>query len=205
MDRVIGGTAVNVTMAVAEAAAAATGVGCNSSAHVGGWTIPPATTITLNPLFDCFLIPLFASGLYPLLSRCVNVTPLRKMAAGHVFTIAALVTAGFVEVGMNAVPPGTVSVWWIVPQYFLVSVAEILLSVTVYELAYSQAPKSMKGLVTGCMFFTIALGNGLLACLQLIDGNRAVMNFAYAGAIGIVFGFFVWIAVRYEYRAEEKD
>lgn len=34
--------------------------------------------------------------------------------------------------------------WWMVPQYFLVSIAEILLSVTVYELAYSQAPKSMK-------------------------------------------------------------
>jgi hypothetical protein len=41
------------------------------------------------------LIPLFASGLYPLLGRCVKVTPLRKMAAGHIFTVAALVTAGF--------------------------------------------------------------------------------------------------------------
>jgi solute carrier family 15 oligopeptide transporter 1 len=97
-----------------------------------------------------------------------------------------------------------VSVFWIVPQYFLVSVAEILLSVTVYELAYSQAPASMKGLVTGCMFFTIALGNGLLACLQLISGNRAIMNFAYAGAIAVVFCVFVVIAVFYQYRDESE-
>jgi solute carrier family 15 oligopeptide transporter 1 len=109
-----------------------------------------------------------------------------------------------VEVAINNAAPRSVSIFWIVPQYFLVSVAEILLSVTVYELAYSQAPASMKGLVTGCMFFTIALGNGLLACLQLISGNRAIMNFAYAGAIGVVFCFFVLIAVRYQYRDESE-
>jgi solute carrier family 15 oligopeptide transporter 1 len=97
-----------------------------------------------------------------------------------------------------------VSVFWIVPQYFLVSVAEILLAVPVYELAYSQAPASMKGLVTGCLFFTIALGNGLLACLQLISGNRAIMNFAYAGAIVVVMCVFVFIAVNYQYRDESE-
>jgi len=55
------------------------------------------------------------------------------------------------------------------------------------------------------MFFTIALGNGLLACLQLISGNRAIMNFAYAGAIAVVFGVFVLIAVHYQYRDEDED
>lgn len=90
------------------------------------------------------------------------------MAAGHIFTMASLAVAGVVELFIASRAPCSVSVWWIVPQYFLVSVAEILLSVTVYELAYSQAPKSMKGLVTGCMFASVAIGNGLLAALQSI-------------------------------------
>lgn len=32
------------------------------------------------------------------------------------------------------------SIWWIVPQYFLVSCAEILLSVTIYECTASSCP-----------------------------------------------------------------
>lgn len=179
----------------------------NSTSSTGGFAIPPATTITLNPLFDCFLIPLFASGIYPLLGKCFKVTALRKMAAGHIFTIAALLTAGFVEVEMEklAAVNQLVSVFWMIPQYFLVSIAEILLSVTVYEFAYTEAPASMKGLVTGMMFFTIALGNALLAALQLIQAPRSVTNFAYAGAIGLVFILFVVLAVKYQYRQQEEE
>ncbi len=150
-------------------------------------------------LFVCVCVCFFFFFFFQL-----RVTPLRKMAAGHIFTIAALATAGVVELFIAANAVCSVSVWWIVPQYFLVSVAEILLSVTVYELAYSQAPKSMKGLVTGCMFASIAVGNGLLAALQLIKGNRAITNFAFAGWIGLVFALFVVIAVNYQYRKEDE-
>lgn len=69
--------------------------------YLGSWLLPASVTISLNPLFDIILIPLFASVLYPQLQRCgLNVTPLRKIAAGHVFTILALVVAGFVEIGI---------------------------------------------------------------------------------------------------------
>lgn len=169
---------------------------------VAGYTVPPSITITLNPLFDCFLIPFFDKVMYPLVDRVVRVTPLRKMAAGHVFTVGALVVAGGVEIAMTQAAPALLTVWWMVPQYFLVSCAEILLSVTVYELAYSQAPASMKGLVTGCMFFTIALGNAILAGLQLIGAARYIMNFAYAGGIAVVFVIFVIISINYQYREE---
>lgn len=189
MNTVIGGTVLSASL----------DEGICTFSYSGGWNVPAPLTITLNPLFDCFIIPLFAYVLYPFLERCFKycvcaelcvcvfltfptsrVTPLRKMAAGHVFTMASLVTAGVVElfIAQNAVC--SVSVWWIVPQYFLVSVAEILLSVTVYELAYSQAPKSMKGLVTGCMFASIAVGNGLLAALQTIKVSLFVFDLVFA-------------------------
>ena len=175
----------------------------NITAVNGGFSIPAPTTITLNPIFDCILIPVFASVLYPLLNRCIKVTPLRKMAAGHIFTMAALLTAAFVEIEMEKVGDGNLTVFWIIPQYFLVSIAEILLSVTVYEFAYTEAPESMKGLVTGMMFFTIALGNAMLAALQLIPSAPVITNFAYAGAIGLVFILFVVLAHNYTYRVQE--
>ena len=175
------------------------------NSNLGSFFLPPATTVTLNPIFDVFLIPLFASVLYPVVGKCIKVTPLRKMAMGLLFTIASLVTAGFVEIAIyNA--KSELSVFWMVPQYFLVSVAEILLSVTVYEFAYTEAPASMKGLVTGCMFFTIALGNGLLAALQLIKTDkRFILNFSFAGAVAVIFVIFLFIAKNYEYRVEHEE
>lgn len=62
MNTVVGGTIDAVTFINGQ---------CNFTT-TGGWNIPAPTTITLNPLFDCFLIPLFASGLYPLLGKCVK-------------------------------------------------------------------------------------------------------------------------------------
>lgn len=40
--------------------------------------------------------------------------------------------------------PGYLHVSWQIPQYFVLCVAEILVSITALEFAYSQAPPSMK-------------------------------------------------------------
>lgn len=71
-----------------------------------------------------------------------------------------------------------------------------------HRFAYSQAPSSMKGLMSGLLMITIALGNALLAVLQLINANRAVMDFAYAGGIAVVFVLFLLVARAYTYTEE---
>lgn len=82
--------------------------------------------------------------------------------------------------------------------------AHVEFSLSLSPVAYTQAPKSMKGLMSGLLMITIAVGNGILAGLQGIDGSRSVMNFAYAGGIGVVFLLFLVIAVRYQYTVEEE-
>ncbi len=72
----------------------------------------------------------------------------------------------------------------------------------VYRFAYSQAPSSMKGLMSGLLMITIALGNALLALLQLINADRAVMDFSYAAAIAVVFVVFLLVARAYTYTEE---
>jgi hypothetical protein len=37
--------------------------------HHWSFTIPAAETLSLNPLLDCILIPLFAKAIYPLFER----------------------------------------------------------------------------------------------------------------------------------------
>lgn len=61
------------------------------------------------------------------------------------------------------VPPAKrVTVWWQLCAYFIITIAEILISVTGLELAFVAAPKSMKSFVTGCWLVTVGLANLLI-------------------------------------------
>jgi POT family proton-dependent oligopeptide transporter len=51
------------------------------------------------------------------------------------------------------------SLWWEVLAYFILTVAEILISVTGLELAFVVAPKTMKGFITGVWLAVIGAGN----------------------------------------------
>jgi len=42
---------------------------------------------------------------------------------------------------------GTVSIVWQLPQYLLIAIAEVLVSVTGLEFAYSQAPTNMRSVL----------------------------------------------------------
>ena len=55
-----------------------------------------------------------------------------------------------------------VTVWWLVLAYFLITIAEVLVSVTGLELAYTAAPKHMTGFVTAGWLFTVFLANFLI-------------------------------------------
>lgn len=100
--------------------------------HIGSFELPAGETTVLNGIIDIFLIPVFEKLLYPLigplflaqflsisllplLGRCFNFTPLRRIGAGHIFTIAALVVAGFVTLAIQE-HPNQVPIYYIVPQ-----------------------------------------------------------------------------------------
>jgi len=59
-------------------------------------------------------------------------------------------------------PENKVSIWWQMIAYLVITVAEILVSVTGLELAFVAAPKSMKSFVTSLWLLTVFLGNLLI-------------------------------------------
>ena len=59
-------------------------------------------------------------------------------------------------------PEERVTVWWQVLAYLILTMAEILISVTGLELAYTAAPAGMKSFVTACWLFTVFLANFLI-------------------------------------------
>ena len=51
------------------------------------------------------------------------------------------------------------SVLWEIIAYVIVTIAELCISVVGLELAFTAAPPSMKGFITGCFLLTVFLGN----------------------------------------------
>uniref|UniRef100_A0A6B2L426 Major facilitator superfamily (MFS) profile domain-containing protein n=1 Tax=Arcella intermedia TaxID=1963864 RepID=A0A6B2L426_9EUKA len=174
---------------------------------VAGYSVPPAVTSSLNGLIDMLFIPLFEKLIYPFFERPsikerFEFTNLKRMGVGHIFTIAALCVAGVVS-RINAT--SQLSVLWIIPQYVLISCAEILLSISGLEFAYQEAPPSMKGTMTAVYLSTTAVGNLFIFALALINIPLQYEDFALAGIIVLVFGLFTLIARSYQYRTEHKN
>ena len=59
----------------------------------------------------------------------------------------------------NVVEENKVHIMWLLPQYIVVTVGEILFSITSLEFAYSQAPPSMKSVLQALFLMTTAVGN----------------------------------------------
>lgn len=81
------------------------------------------------------------------------------------------------------VPDNVVSILWQVPQIVVITVAEILFSITGYEFAYSQAAPSMKALVQALWLLTTAIGDSIIVLIAALNifSDGAVQAFVYAG------------------------
>lgn len=53
----------------------------------------------------------------------------------------------------------TVSTLALIPQFAVITIAEVLISVTGLEFAYTQAPLSMKSVLTSFWLLTVCFGN----------------------------------------------
>ncbi|NWS49885.1 S15A1 protein, partial [Probosciger aterrimus] len=57
------------------------------------------------------------------------------------------------------IAPNTVHMAWQIPQYFIITCAEVVFSVTGLEFSYSQAPSNMKAVLQAGWLLTVAVGN----------------------------------------------
>ncbi|NWU88516.1 S15A1 protein, partial [Upupa epops] len=57
------------------------------------------------------------------------------------------------------IAPNTVHMAWQIPQYFILTCAEVVFSVTGLEFSYSQAPSNMKAVLQAGWLLTVAVGN----------------------------------------------
>jgi POT family proton-dependent oligopeptide transporter len=117
----------------------------------------PAQLQTVNAVFVVTLIPAFTYGLYPLLGRWFEVTPLRKIGIGLFLTALSYVVPSLMQESIDV--GGKPHFMWQVLAYFIMTSAEVMVSITALEFSYTQAPRKMKSLVMGVFFLSIMSGN----------------------------------------------
>lgn len=122
-----------------------------------GLHILPAQIQIANGLFILVLVPVFSYLIYPLVGRVVRVTPLRKIGTG-LFTIAgAFVIVAWIAARIQH--GETVSVWWQILAYAVLTASEVLVSITALEFSYTQAPLKLKSFIMALFLLSTSLGN----------------------------------------------
>src|SRR3546814_6866242 len=79
------------------------------------------------------------------------------MGSGIAFSGLAWIAAGMLQLWMDG--SDAVSITWQVLPYALLTMGEVLVSATGLEFAYSQAPRSMKGVIMSFWLLSVSYGN----------------------------------------------
>jgi dipeptide/tripeptide permease len=104
-------------------------------------------------------------------------------------------------------PENKVTIWWQVLAFVILTIAEILISITGLELAFVAAPKSMKGFVTSLWLLTVFLANVFntpLAHLYPVI-NPGLYFAMLAGLLVLVAAAFYFVAQRFNRLVSQQE
>lgn len=131
---------------------------------IWGWEVLPSQMQSLNSIFVLTLIPLFALVIYPAVGKVVNLTAMRRIGAGFVVTMAAVLMSWWIEKQLDA--GISLHVGWQALAYLLLTTAEILISITALEFSYTQSPLRLKSFIMSLYLLSVALGNYFTAWIN---------------------------------------
>lgn len=133
--------------------------------NLGFYTILPDQIQALSPLSLIVMIPLFNYCFYPILSKFGLKKPLQKLAAGGCLAAVSFLISAYIERRIENEPINSVSMLWQLPQYLVMTAAEVMFSITGLSFSYEHAPDSMKSVVQAFWLLTIAIGNAVVAII----------------------------------------
>jgi peptide/histidine transporter 3/4 len=164
-------------------------IACQCDLIVFGDTQINGTFLNLG---DCIaiivLIPFLESFGYPLIEKVKGskFTPLQKMFWGFICALVAMILTAVIEITRknapvypqeqiylsNCAPKGIYmseySVWYMTFPYFLIGAAEVLISVPLYELCYSQVPEGVRSSANAFQLFTKSLASAMSSVITLV-------------------------------------
>ncbi|KAG8376997.1 hypothetical protein BUALT_Bualt09G0122400 [Buddleja alternifolia] len=158
--------------------------------HMGPkFKIPSASLSLFDTLSVIFWAPVYDKVIVPFARKYTGhergFTQLQRMGIGLVISIISMIVAGVLEVirldyvrrnnyyDLQTIP---MSIFWQVPQYFLIGCAEVFTFIGQLEFFYDQAPDAMRSLCSALSLSTNALGNYLSTALVTIVTKVTTRN-----------------------------
>ncbi|GAV68528.1 LOW QUALITY PROTEIN: PTR2 domain-containing protein [Cephalotus follicularis] len=150
--------------------------------HMGSsFEIPSASLSLFDTVSVIFWVPIYDSLIVPFARRLTGhkngFTQLQRIGIGFVISVFAMLVAGTLELvrlrevkkhnyyELKHIP---MSIFWQVPQYFIIGCAEVFTNIGQLEFFYEQAPDAMRSLCSALSLTTAALGNYLSTMLVTI-------------------------------------
>jgi len=163
----------------------------------------PSQIQAMNPILILVLIPTFNGLIYPLVARWATPTPLRKIASGFFITVLAYLLSAQIEAWIAAGQAPNIA--WQLVAYLILTAAEVLISITCLEFAYTQAPNSLKSMVMALFLLSVSLGNLFTAAVNFLiqdaNGESRLVGPDYylffAGAMFLTALLFIPVALGY--------
>ncbi|XP_059666820.1 protein NRT1/ PTR FAMILY 5.1 [Cornus florida] len=207
--------------------------------HMGSnFQIPAASLGSFVTLSMLLSVPMYDRYFVPLMRQRTGnprgITLLQRLGIGFVIQIIAIAIAYAVEVrrmhvirvhhivGPKQVVP--MNIFWLLPQYVLLGVADVFNAIGLLEFFYDQSPEDMQSL--GTTFFTsgIGVGNFLNSFLVTMvdkltarnDGKSWIGNNLNDSHLDYYYGFllaistlnlgaFWWASSKYMYKRESTE
>lgn len=163
--------------------------------------LEPDMLQSANPAMIMVMIPIFTALVYPLFARGGEpVRALSKMRVG-MFTIGVAFVA--VAIIQGLITRGYyLSAFWMLIPYLLLTISEVLVSITGLEFAYTQAPRAVKSTVMGMFYLTISIGNLIAAFVASANFLAGAEKFLFWAAAVALLGL-VFIALTRNYKVAE--
>lgn len=155
--------------------------------EVGPVTFEPSQLQFINPALMMLLLPFTTAVLYPALAKTrFEPTPLRRMplgmfVAGLSFVCVAVIQQ-YLDQGVK------LSVLWQLVPYVLLTLSEVLVSVTGLEFAYAQAPRKMKGTIMSFFYLANAIGNLIVVIVAKMNVFTGAASFLFYAALVVLAG-----------------
>jgi POT family proton-dependent oligopeptide transporter len=138
-------------------------------------------------------------------------TALRKIGIGMFLTAGSFLVSVWIETQIEN--GGKPSIGWQFIAYIFLTSAEVMVSITALEFAYTQAPKKMKSMIQSVELLSISLGNVIAAVVNDVikneDGTSKLPGASYYWfftiAMLVTAVLFIPVAARYKVKDYIQD
>ncbi|MED6193258.1 hypothetical protein PIB30_017649 [Stylosanthes scabra] len=158
-------------------------------AHMGSFEIPVASLSIFDTISVIFWVPVYDRIIVPIARKLTGqkngLTQLQRMGIGLFISIFSMISAATLEYtrlrmvyrhnyyDLEHVP---LSIFWQVPQYFIIGCAEVFTFIGQLEFFYEQAPDAMRSMCSALSLLTVALGQYLSSLLITVVTKVTTRN-----------------------------